>query len=230
MSPFAKHVIHQHQPLRWAMIIIGIVLLTAISIWLYLKPTTHLRIQFRTLQQHSQQLETVNQQLTEQNLELAQKFESQQQIMAIQQARDEQLQNQLSKLQTEVVHLNKELMFYQNITQGSSSSKLQIRELDLRASDSQSDMVDYRLVITQSKKISKPLTGAVTITLNSQNNGENEQLIVGEHQLNLRHVQVFEGQIQLVSNSVPENISVTLKQAKKKKLSRSFDWQIDSNN
>ena len=230
MSPFAKHVIHQHQPLRWAMIITGIVLITAIAIWLYLKPTAHLRLQVQALQQHSQQLTIDNQQLTEQNLQLAKTFETQQQILVIQQALDDQLQNQLNELQTEVVYLNKELMFYQNITQGSSSSKLQIRELDLRTSDSQPDMVDYRLVITQSKKISKPLTGVVTITLNSQNNDENKQLVLGEHKLNLRHVQVFEGQIHIAENNVPESISVTLKQAKKKTLSRTFDWKIDSSN
>ena len=230
MSPFAKHVIHQHQPLRWALIITGVVLITAISIWLYLKPTAQLRLQYRILQQQHQQLTTDNQKLTEQNQQLTKKFAPQQQILAIQKARDTQLQSQLNELQSEVVHLNKELMFYQNITQGSSSSKLQIRELDLRASDSQSDMVDYRLVITQSKKISKPLTGVVTITLNSQNNAENEQLVLGEYQLNLRHVQVFEGQIQLADNSVPESISVTLKQAKKKTLSRTFDWKIDNSN
>ena len=230
MSPFAKHVIHQHRPLRWAMIISGIVLITAISIWLYLKPTSQLRIQFRILQHQNQQLVANNQQLIKHNLQLTKKFETQQQILTIQQARDEQLQNQLNELQSEVVHLSKELMFYQNITQGSTSSKLQIRELDLRASNSQSDRVDYRLVITQSKKITKPLTGVVKITLNSRINNENKQLVIGEFQLNLRHVQLFEGQIHLANNNVPESISVTLKQTKKKTLSRTFDWKIDSNN
>jgi uncharacterized protein YgiM (DUF1202 family) len=228
MSPFAKHVIHQHQPLRWVMIITGVVFITAIAIWLYLKPTAQLRLQFRAAQQQNLQLTTDNQQLTEQNLQLTKKLEDQQQVLAIQQATDEQLQSQLNELQSEVVHLNKELMFYQNITQGNSSSKLQIRELDLRANDRQPDMVDYRLVITQSKKISKPLTGTVEIILNSQN--KNEQLVIGEYQLNLRHVQLFEGQIQLAGNIVPESISVTLKQPKKKALSRTFDWQLVSNN
>ena len=230
MNPFTKHVIHQPQPLRWALIIATIVLITAVSIWLYLKPTSELRLQFRTLQQQSQQLTTDNQRLTKQNLQLTKEFETQQQILAIQQATDQQLQSQVSELQNEVVHLNKELMFYQNITQGSSSSKLQIRELDLRTNNSQPDIVDYRLVISQSKKITKPLTGVVTITLNSRNNNEKEQLLLGEYKLNLRHVQIFEGQIQLVANIVPESISVTLKQAKKKTLSRTFDWQIDSSN
>lgn len=230
MNPFTKHVIHQPQPLRWALIVATIVLITALSIWLYLKPTAQLRLQFRTLQQQSQQLTIDNQQLTEQNLQLTKKFEAQRQIMAVQQATDEQLQNQLNELQSEVVHLNKELIFYQNITQGSSSSKLQIRELDLRTSVSQADMVDYRLVISQSKKITKPLTGVVTITLNSRNNDEKERLVLGEYKLNLRHVQIFEGQIQLVANIVPESISVTLKQAKKKTLLRTFDWKIDSSN
>lgn len=230
MNPFTKHVIHQPQPLRWALIVATIVLITALSIWLYLKPTAQLRLKFRTLQQQSQQLTIDNQQLTEQNLQLTKKFEAQRQIMAVQQATDEQLQNQLNELQSEVVHLNKELIFYQNITQGSSSSKLQIRELDLRTSVSQADMVDYRLVISQSKKITKPLTGVVTITLNSRNNDEKEQLVLGEYKLNLRHVQIFEGQIQLVANIVPESISVTLKQAKKKTLLRTFDWKIDSSN
>lgn len=228
MSLYTKSVIHPPRP--WRLIIIGIItlLLVIFAVWLYIKPTQQIRVQLQETQLYGQELSDYNQQLKEDYLKLVEKFNAQQRVLALQQATDKQLQNQLDELQGKVIDLNKELLFYQRITQGTNSSDLQIRELDLRSNDTQVGTVDYRLVITQGKKIKKPITGIVTITLNSQNNDTSEQLIIGEYKLKLRHVQVIEGHIKLSDDLVPNSIAIVLTQKNKTILSQTFDWKIDS--
>jgi len=51
---------------------------------------------------------------------------------------------------------------------------------------------------------------------------------VAELALNLRYVQVFEGQIKLSDQELPKSINITLTQGKKTTLSQIFDWQIDN--
>ena len=158
------------------------------------------------------------------NQQQAEQIESHQHFLAIQQATDEQLQLQLIQLQDDLVLLNKELMFYQNITQGSSDSKLQIRELHLRQDIAQSNKINYRLVLTQGKRINKPITGTVIVLLNKGG----KQHVIKEHSLKIRHVQVLEGQIELTDNVTPNTITIHLKQKKKKVLTHVFDWHIET--
>jgi len=130
-------------------------------------------------------------------------------------------------LQNKVITLNKELVFYQSITQGNTSSKLQVREFQLSADEHTVDSYRYRLVITQGQKISKALKGTINISINSDNN---KSVTLKEHPLNLRHVQVIEGQLKIADNIEPETITVTIKQQKKSAISQTFDWQIEENN
>ncbi|WP_292361303.1 MULTISPECIES: DUF6776 family protein [unclassified Methylophaga] len=158
--------------------------------------------------------------------------QNQQQVQAMHQATVQQLQNRLEQLQKKVIDLDKELLFYQNITQGNSTSELQIRDLQLRPEAENPEQLRYRLVITQGKNISEPITGEVMIKLqNSEGEGEEAKTIdlnVTEHPLNLRHVQVIEGVFNLSEISVPEQISVSLRQKDKVLISRNFDWQTDT--
>lgn len=226
MSSLAKHVIQQPKPFRCLFVILVTALITAISLWIYQKSSSNdLSSQVKMLAEQNQTLGSENQQLTLNNQQQAKKIESHQHFVAIQKATDEQLQSQLTQLQHNVVLLNKELMFYQNITQGTSNTKLQIRELDLRKDSIQADKVNYRLVITQGKRINKPITGTVIITLSS-NDGHR---VINEHSLSLRHVQVLEGQIELTDNNTPNSISISLKRKKKKTLTQTFDWQLNNN-
>lgn len=226
MSSLAKHVIQQPKPFRCILVVFVTALLATTLFWLYQKQTSDdLLSQAKMLVEQNQTLSSDNQQLINNNQQQAEKIESHQHFLAIQQATDEQLQLQLIQLQNEVVLLNKELMFYQNITQGTSDTKLQIRELHLRKDSTQADKVNYRLVITQGKRINKPITGTIIVTLNNNDNHR----IINEHSLNLRHVQVLEGQIELTDNDMPDTIIISLKRKKKKTLTQTFDWHIDNN-
>ncbi len=226
MSSLAKHVIHQPKPFRCTIIVLVTIAFTTSSFWLYQKQTSDQLVSQATLLiDQNKMLLRENQKLNSSNKQQAEKIDSHQHFLAIQQATDEQLKLQLIKLQDELVLLNKELMFYQNITQGSSNSKLQIRELHLSQDITQANKINYRLVITQGKRINKPIKGVVSILLNQ----DGKQHVINEHSLKLRHVQVFEGQIELTDNMTPNTITVHLKKKKKTVLTHVFDWKIDSN-
>ena len=230
MSSLDKYVIHQAKPYRLALFILIAVIITATSVWLFLKEdSTSLQQNLNFLQQNlnlsrqnTQQLSDERLDLREQNKQLNDTTSIQLQELNIQQATVDHLQQQLAELQDQVFNLNKELLFYQNITQGATSTKLQIRELHLTADADQSDIIHYRLVITQGKNITKPVTGLVSINIDS------DPTIISEQPLNLRYVQLIEGRLKLAENSQPKSITITIKQAKKPKLSRTFDWQLTS--
>lgn len=230
MSSLDKYVIHQPKPYRLAIFILIAVMITATSVWFLLKEDSislqqnlnYLQQNLNLSRQNTQQLSDERLDLREQNQQLNDTTSIQLQELNIQQATVEHLQQQLVELQDQVINLNKELLFYQNITQGATSTELQIRELHLTADAEQSDIIHYRLVITQGKNITKPVTGLVSI------NFDTDPTVISEQPLNLRYVQLIEGRLKLAENSHPKSITITIKQAKKSKLSRTFDWQLTS--
>lgn len=230
MSSLDKVSIHQAKPYRFAIFILISIIVTATSVWFYLKEDSStlqenllfLQQNLNLSRQNSQQLNDEKLDLTEQNKLLNDTTNIQLQELNIRQATVDQLQQQLTVLQDKVMSLEKELLFYQNITQGTSSSELQIRELHLTADANQSDIIQYRLVVTQGKEITSPMTGMVSINL------DKDPAIISEQPLNLRYVQLLEGQLKIPNNRHPKSITITIKQAKKTILSRTFDWQLTS--
>jgi regulator of replication initiation timing len=237
MSSLNKHVIKQPKPFRWLGFILAIIAITFAIQW-YANQNSSLakQQQIKELSQQQQDLKqqlqdqiTQNQQLSDTNADLQFKQTEQQHHLAIQQATDQQLQQQLVELQNKVITLNKELVFYQAITQGNTSSKLQVREFQLSADERVVDSYRYRIVITQGQKISTALTGTVNISIKSKRDNNDESITLKKHTLNLRHVQVIEGQLKIADNIEPETITVTIKQKKKAVTSQTFDWQIENN-
>jgi hypothetical protein len=230
MSSLDKYVIHQPKPYRLAIVILIAVIITATSVWFLLKEDSislqqnlnYLQQNLNLSRQNTQQLSDERLDLREQNQQLNDTTSLQLQELNIQQATVDHLQQQLVELQDQVIKLNKELLFYQNITQGATSTELQIRELHLTADTKQSDIIHYRLVITQGQNITKPITGLVSINIDT------DPTVISEQQLNLRYVQLIEGRLKLAENSQPKLITITIKPAKKSKLSRTFDWQLTS--
>lgn len=232
MSSLDKYVIHQAKPFRLVILILIAIAITAASVWYYLKEDStglqenliFLENNLNLSRQNTQQLSDESLDLREQNKQLNDTTSMQLQEINIQQATVVQLQQQIVDLQDQVITLNKELMFYQNITQGATSTELQIRELHLTADAEQPDLIHYRLVITQGKNIAKPVTGSVVITIDKDKNALTKQ------PLNLRYVQLIEGRLNIADSRHIKSITVTIMQDKKPKLSRTFDWQLTSTN
>lgn len=227
-SPLDDYVIQPKRPLRFIFWIVLAIATTGLVQWYWFNHDSGEKAQL--INQSHQMRERIAS-LQEQLMQESEFRQNQQQIQAMHQATAEQLQNRLEQLQKKVIDLDKELLFYQNITQGNSTSDLQIRDLQLRPEIENTEQLRYRLVITQGKNISEPITGEVVISLqNSEGEGEKAKMIdlnVTEHPLNLRHVQVIEGVFNLSELPVPEQISVSLRQKDKTLISRTFDWQTD---
>ncbi len=224
-------IISEPKPLRSIAIVAALVLLTVIAQWFYNQS------QNKTLFSQVNELETKLSELTDADNTLRQQFaeivknkrmleqqlSEQQQTNAIQQGTEQELQLQLTELQAQVMNLKKELMFYQNITQGNSTSKLQVRETFISKTELP-DVYRYRIVITQGKKVSKPITGKVKLALKTDNDEKNSD--IAEHNLNLRHIQVIEGSVNIAENVTPEAITIKITQGKKTRLNETIKWQI----
>lgn len=207
----------------------GVIALIIIAIvtWVYQQQTTgELSDRIITLEQENSELRSHKSSLTLQRKDLMNDILTQQQTVAIQKVTNAELLQQLSELQDNAIELNKELSFYQNITQGNSTAKLQVRELIVTADGQQGNQFRYRLVMSQGKKITRPLSGQLIISVIGQIEQQPKILKLKQHQLKLRHVQVFNGPIELTKNMVPKSIKVTLIQNKKTTLSKTLDWKV----
>jgi len=220
------YIIHHRRPYRCLMfILLSLVLcLSVIGYWGQQWQKQQID-KLETLQTQHQQLLEENRRLSEQNQALTTQIDDSKQMQAMRQATDSQLETELEALQQQVISLNKELLFYQNITQGNVSSELQVRELHLRpATDDPSSFI-YRIVLTQGKRITKPITGEVLLTLNLKGKGEGHSRLVEQSALNIRHVQVLEGTVKLTENEQPDSLRVLLRQSDKTLIDTTYNWQ-----
>ncbi|WP_438970761.1 DUF6776 family protein [Methylophaga sp.] len=219
------YVIHYRRPYRCLLIVLLAFALAGGGTWYWSQQWRLQQIEKLTaLQSQHKQLLTENQRLTERNQSLMMELEGNNQLQAMRQATDSQLESELETLQEKLIQLNKELSFYQNITQGTVSSELQIRELHLRSNDENQTLFQYRIVLTQGKKITKALRGKVVLKLTYSTGEETQSRLLNEHALNIRHVQVLEGTVTLTENEVPVSLQVALTQGEKTLTERTFEW------
>ncbi len=223
----SDHVISPARPYRTLVLTLVSSIVSAGLVWLYFHYTTaDLQTELSSLREQTTQLTTKKEQLNDENTQLKEALMQQKQALAIQMATDQQLQEKVAALQNDLVDLNRELTFYQNITQSTNSSELQVRQLEINADPIQPNRFYYRVVITQGKKITKPISGTISVSLTGLKADKKSTIRVDDHPLHLRFVQVLDGQLTLAENYTPKTISVTLKQANEKLFSKDFNWQI----
>lgn len=217
-----KYVIRPHRPFRALLIVVVLIALVVAGQWFW---HTHLSAHQAALVLEKTQLQAQLTALETRYQALSESQSSLQQAETMHQSKTTQLENRLQQLQQRAIDLNKELLFYQNITQGNSSSELQVRELQLRADSENPLLMRYRLVITQGENISEPITGTLTVSLIADSEAPGEMMLAAENGLNLRHVQVAEGTFEIAADTaLPEQVSISLKQADKILTARTFDW------
>jgi predicted RNase H-like nuclease (RuvC/YqgF family) len=230
MSELPKHVISEAKPYRFLLIIVIAVITTFIAQWFYNQKST--QGQLKKQVQLKQSLSVLDTKLQSMFVELASTTKHAQQLekallhqkqeLEITQATEQALKQQLMEIQSEVLKLNKELRFYQTITQGNSSSKLQVRDFSLRPT-STVQSYDFRLVLTQGRKLKKPLSGEINLTVNYTEASKHAKAVT--YKLNLKHVQVVEGQLKLTQDIPPDSVTITLIQGKKVLLTETANWQ-----
>lgn len=156
------YVIHHRRPYHYLlMALIAIIVIVAAICFANHQWRQKQNLDYVSLQAANEQLVTDNQRLSQENQNLMAQLEGINQMQAMQKVTDSQLQQDLEKLQQQLLVLNKELLFYQNITQGNVSSELQVRELHLRSVDEDPTLFHYRIVLTQGKKPAKPFAAVL---------------------------------------------------------------------
>lgn len=221
MSALHPYEIRQRRPFRCLLWTVLMILLVVAGQWYYHR---HISVQQAQFLAENQQLKTELTELQANYQALSQTRNSHDQMQAIHQATTTQLESRLQQLQQKVIDLNKELLFYQTVTQGTSSSELQVRELQLRPDNTDAAQLRYRLVLTQGNNISEPINGQVVVSLQADAKAPESSKIIGEHVLNLRFVQVIEGSFAMPAQA-PAQLVVTLTQKDKTLTSRAFNWQ-----
>lgn len=223
-STMDQLVIKQRRPLRGLfLLLLGIITgAVALGSWLYFYQTEWQK-QLSTLQAKHQQVLVDNQRLQQQNTRLSTALTGYDQQVATQKAMSAELEQRLKDLQDQVIDLSQELTFYQNITQGNSSSELQVREFELRKEGNDPDAYRYRLVVTQGKNIKEAIQGQITLAIIAGDDNRE----IARHDLNLRYVQVVEGQLSLSADMQPEKVAVRLSDGNTELASREFDWQVN---
>ena len=235
MSSLAKHVIRRPRPYRCVLAMVIAIILSLGGFWLFMQKNS-LREVDKLTQENERLSQQCNgndihtQQLKELNEQLTLKAHDHQSELKIQTATTAQLQVQLEELQQQLTSLNKEVLFYQSITQGDGTKKLHIRNVQLFATPDDSNLVRYRIIITQGQKINKAITGTVKVLISKEKEGQGESSLLAEHPLNLLHVQLLEGQLKIADDITPLSVIIELQQNEKTTLSQTFDWQITPNN
>lgn len=222
------YVIQTRRPFRTFLLLLITLTVSTSIVWYWTTQwQSEQNKQLAELTKQNKILQGENKKLLEQNKLLSSQINDISRMQAMQDATDSQLQSNLERLQDQVIELNKELLFYQNITQGNASSELQIRELHLRANPDNLSQYFYRIVITQGKKISKAIKGDVLVTLNFADDKTKPRL-ANKHSLKLKHVQVLEGVFSIEENEQPKSIDIELKQNKKVLTKRTFQWEVST--
>lgn len=221
------YILHLHHPVR---VLIGLVLIITLMIlgiryWVLNTTESQTKELIELNKAHKllkQDLETVN----EQQSALMKELDNTRHAYALLTETNRQLQAELADTHHTILQLNKELLFYQNVTQGNVGTELQARELRVQATPNNPQQYSYRIVLTQGKKVTKPLTGTVVLSLTFKDGSS--RTLETTHDIQIRHVQVVEGMLKLADNETPETIHVQLKQKKKIISKRDFSWEVVS--
>jgi predicted negative regulator of RcsB-dependent stress response len=147
------YILHLHHPVR---VLIGLVLIITLMIlgvryWVLNTTESQTKELIELNKTHKllkQDLKTVS----EQQSALMKELDNTRHAYALLTETNRQLQAELADTHHTILQLNKELLFYQNVTQGNVGTELQARELRAQATPNNPKQYSYRIVLTQGKK------------------------------------------------------------------------------
>lgn len=142
-----------------------------------------------------------------------------QQDLAIQQAENEVLVQQLTSLNNDLFSVEKKLSFYETIT--AKSKGLKSHSFTLSPPPADGGNYGYQLIITQGQRADKAVSGRAIIA--AVIDGKNVQ--IGEIPFSVDHVQALKGQLVIDPAKLPTAIKITLSVEKGQKTSHTFKWK-----
>ena len=224
--------VRQYRPWKvWLGVILLIVLMT---MFFYLGKRyqsyqlDHLLLERETLVSRIAELETRNQNLVQKNahLEGGSKIERDAYELANQ---------ELARLQRELLEQKEELVFYQGIVSPRDAALgVNLQSFEVRKKNNQ-NQYSYKMILTKSGKSTKKISGATNVVIRGEKAGSVSELkmsdLVLENQgkdtkFAFKYFQVFEGDIALPEGFEPFEVEIAIKPTTKKveSFSETISW------
>ena len=147
-----------------------------------------------------------------------------------------ELANQnLAKLQRELLAQKEELAFYQGIVSPKDAALgVNLQSFEVRKKNSQ-NQYSYKMILTKTGKSSRKLQGAANVVIRGENSGSVRELKISDLALEnsgkatkfaFRYFQVFEGDIALPEGFEPFEVEIGIKPTTKKvkSFSETISW------
>jgi hypothetical protein len=229
-------VIKRYRPWQRALwLVTGVLLLVSSGYVLYAGGRSSGRAECALVGVYKDRLDQA-QQLARENAELRAQVATLERSAQIEKAAYADVDQQLKRLQGELLQLREELAFYRgvvNATEPGSGLKVQSLTVQRQGPDR---VYHYRLVLTQFSKSVKVIEGTVDLSLVGEQEGRSVRLslqdLSGEASqavsFRFRNFQQVEGAFTLPSGFVPRQVLVRLnaKGSRRKKVERAFDWHV----
>ncbi len=188
----------------------------------------HLRLERETLVSRINDLESRNHRLVQKNahLEGASKIERDAYELANQ---------ELVRLQQELLAQKEELVFYRGIVSPKDAAlAVNLQSFEVRKKNNQ-NQYSYKMILTKSGKSTKKIYGGANIVIRGENGGSVSELALTDLRLEnpgkdtkfgFRYFQVFEGDIALPEGFEPFEVEIGIKPTTKKvkSFSETISW------
>jgi len=170
------------------------------------------------LQQERNELEQLSARQRAQIVELREQIAVLQRAGEIDRRATLEVRNDFAALQDELLGLRKELEFYRGIVSpGEVKHGLQVQQFNLEPGQEPGSFA-FNLTLTQVKRNDRYVTGAIEISVQGVEDGEDkvlpfDQLLVGDQKdlkYRFRYFQHFEGMIRIPADFQPRQISIRL--------------------
>lgn len=224
--------VRQHKPWKvWA----GVILLVALmAMFFYLGKgyqayqLDHLELEREVLVSRIDELETRNHNLVQKNAQLegGSKIERDAYELANQ---------ELARLQQELLAQKEELVFYQGIVSPKDAALgVNLQSFEVRKKNNQ-NQYSYKMILTKNGKSTKKIQGDASVVVRGENDGNVRELKLSDLELEksgkatkfaFRYFQVFEGNIALPDGFEPFEVEIGIRPTTKKvkSFSETISW------
>lgn len=156
--------------------------------------------------------------LTQQNRELRERIALLERSSEIDREAREQVQDNLSAMQDEVLELREQLAFYRGIVSPEDAQAgLRVQSFELYSGPAE-DLYHYRLVLIQAIKHDRRASGRVDVVVHGVRNGQPESIPLNElvtddmdeMRYSFKYFQDFEGDLRLPADFTPARVDIAI--------------------
>ena len=140
-----------------------------------------------------------------------------------------ELDKALKESATEIARLREELAFYRNmVSSGSRASGVQVQSLTIQRGVAP-NAFRYKLVIVQTRRPEVAVKGQVRLAVTGTRSGREETIAISgaggkPAALNLRNMQIIEGEMRFPEGFEPTGISVSVAPGNARAMDQNYSW------